>query len=500
MTGWSHGYVADASYTLSYHSGQTPAQLGLVAALNGIDWRPRAEMVVADIGCGRGYTLNVLAAANPGWRCLGLDYNPAHVGEASALADAAALDNVRFLECDLAQMDDAELDALPLLDVAMLHGVWSWVSDAVREGILRLLRRRLKPGGLVYVGYNALPAFGADAALQRVLQLGAALHGRGDSIERIAAAVPLLRQLNATGARHLSETPMLRRLLSEEDAPLDPAYLAHEFLTQHWRPVFHADLSAAMATARLDFIGSASLSENLPELMLDEPSRMMLDRMPDVAARQLLLDLHLQRPFRRDVFMRGARPARPGALDEVELALVSHRRVHGDGASLPPLETPLGRAELAEEMAAPIMAALEEEPQTLGQLRRRPAGRKPGAAELLVMLEGTGRCLPLWNSIRSSETAIRFNRAAASRYAPQGLGSGRYALAVPGLGSGLPCSALELSLAGSPGVQTMQMADAPKLAKDLLGDLTGEAASAAETAILQVLRERLPIWRSLAAV
>ena len=41
---------------------------------------------VADIGCGRGYTVNTLAASNPACTVLGLDYNPAHIAEARAAA------------------------------------------------------------------------------------------------------------------------------------------------------------------------------------------------------------------------------------------------------------------------------------------------------------------------------------------------------------------------------------------------------------------------------
>ena len=83
---------------------------------------------------------------------------------------AARLDNVPFIEADLADLDDRALDRLPEFDLITVHGVWSWVSEPVREGVLRLLMRRLKPGGLVVVTYNALPGAAAGLALARLIR------------------------------------------------------------------------------------------------------------------------------------------------------------------------------------------------------------------------------------------------------------------------------------------------------------------------------------------
>ena len=173
MTGWDRGYVSDVPYVVGYQQTQTPPWLAAVCALMGVAWEPRERLAVGELGCGRGYTASVLAAANPDWRVAGLDYNPAHVAEARALAEEAGLSNAAFLEADLAEMGDAEIDALPEFDVVTLHGLWSWVSDAVRAGILRVLRRRLRPGGLAMVSYNAMPGFMGGHPVQRLVRTGA---------------------------------------------------------------------------------------------------------------------------------------------------------------------------------------------------------------------------------------------------------------------------------------------------------------------------------------
>lgn len=489
MTTWSHGYVADSPYTFAYQGAQAPGNLAMICALMGVNWQPSARMAVADIGCGRGYTANALAAANPGWTVLGLDYNPAHIAEAAEVAERAGLDNATFLEADLAAMTDSEIDQLPPLDVASLHGVWTWVSDEVRRGIVRLLARRLKPGGLLYIGYNVLPGFGPDMALQRLFRHLAAQQATGSSPARAEAAIATIREMHATRPANLPVTPMLRRI-AEDDTPLDTAYLAHEFLTAHWNPVFFEDLCADLAPAKLDHVGSATLHENVPDMLFEPPQRAIYDSMPAGAPREFTKDLCLHRPFRRDVFMRGLRRTDPlPALDRLVLAATRHLGEEG-----PKLAVPVGAAEMGADIWQPIAAALNEGAQSLGRLRRLPTGRSPNPAELLVLLAGSGYALPALREPATTESTQRFNRVIAETYAAEGRAGGQYAMASPVVAAGLPSSWLELAVACQPEASEATP-DAAALAARILPGLTPEGDEAARGMVAEILRDRPPIWR-----
>ena len=47
--------------------------------------------------------------------------------------------NAQFIEADLATLTN--FGEIPEADIATLHGLWSWVADTVRSGIVRLLAR-----------------------------------------------------------------------------------------------------------------------------------------------------------------------------------------------------------------------------------------------------------------------------------------------------------------------------------------------------------------------
>ncbi|MGA8900271.1 MAG: class I SAM-dependent methyltransferase, partial [Bradyrhizobium sp.] len=78
MTDWGGGYVTDTAYVHDFCRVQTPAMVAL-AALAGDVAAPGSlgePLVYADLGCGQGYTTNLVAAANPAARVYGFDFNP----------------------------------------------------------------------------------------------------------------------------------------------------------------------------------------------------------------------------------------------------------------------------------------------------------------------------------------------------------------------------------------------------------------------------------------
>lgn len=491
MTDWSRGYVADEPYTISFQPALAPPHLDLVCRLMGAVWEPPTDMAICDLGCGRGYTALVMAAADPRRTVIGIDYNPAHIAEARSLAAEAGLTNAIFLDADLAAITDAELDRLPDFDLVVSHGVWTWVGDPVREGIVRLLSRKVKPGGVVHVAYNSLPGFALDMAMQRLVRTAASML-RGGSVARAREAVGVMRALVQAEAPHLHKTPLVTNLLPTGDDEIDPYYVAHELLPEHWRPVFFADFAAEMARARLDFVGSATLFENVPELCMTEAQRRIYDSFPAGAPQELVKDICMTRPFRRDVFVRGPQRAdRAELLDKVVIGL------QVDELDPPKLGVQVGTAELSPEMGGPIMAALADGPQTIGRLRSLPPGRKPNAAELAVLLCSKPLCLPMVEPAPgATAAAARFHQAAARRY--RGMNGPRLGLVAPGAGGGIGCVGTELVVAADVGAHPD---DTPaERAARLSVDPAPESLAKVADTVTKVLADRLPIWRRFAVV
>ena len=131
MSGWGGGYVTDITYMTGYYRQQSPSVIALGCLLGGVASPlpgPDDPLSYLELGCGQGFGALVLAASNPHWKVTAVDFNPAHIAAARAWAAQAGLDNVNFLEADLATLaEDPASAQVPEADFVSMHGLWSWV-------------------------------------------------------------------------------------------------------------------------------------------------------------------------------------------------------------------------------------------------------------------------------------------------------------------------------------------------------------------------------------
>lgn len=503
MTVTSAAYVTDVEYMIGYFPFQSPAHLAVAALLCGVacDVLDRYETLsYVELGCGFGYGSMVLAASNPGWQVTGIDFNPAHIAAARSFAAEAGLTNITFIEADLSTLaEDPAAALVPEADVVTLHGVWSWVPEVVRAGIVRLLRAKLRSGGLAYVSYNALPAWQSALGMQRLVrESGARLAQRSD--RQVRAGFGVAKELAAAEASHLKDHAFVKMLLERSDMS-QIEYLAHEYMNGSWSPCFHGDLCADLAGARLNWVGSAALLENFVELNLTAAQRAVADQFEDPIQRELVKDLCLARGLRQDIFVRGARrlttDERNAALGRVRLALMVPPGEFQYEADLP-----TGRAEFGRQFYGAVVAALAEGPKTVAELLCVPGRTSTidNPAELIAVLVASEQAaIVAGPDAADPRAARRFNTTAARRLSTNGR-FGQFAAAANAmLGNGLRGPLLELFVID----RTAAAGEAPDpavLAGDLGRHLNEEERGQMRDAIASILAKRLPAWRSIGMV
>ncbi|WP_181702481.1 methyltransferase regulatory domain-containing protein [Chthonobacter albigriseus] len=419
MPGWTGGYVTDITYTESYHRDCAPTLLAFAALAAGFRAPdPAAPLRICDLGCGYGLTAAVLAAANPGWQVHGVDFNPAHIAAIRRLAEAGGLDNAHFHDESFAEF--CARPDLPAFDIVTLQGVWTWVSPEDRDVITAFLRRHLKPGGLVFCAYNALPGWSAAAPLRALLKTTADA-AAGSPAERLDAAFAFLDRLSAVDPAAFRNNPALAERLALNRGQ-DRRYLAHEYLNRHWQPFHVAEVAAALAEAKLDYLGPASLIDGVDAANLTADQRAFLDTLSDPILRETARDFILNRHFRADVYVKGRERLFSAEADAgwhaARFVLATPR------AAVPATVVGhLGRIRLLPEIYDPILDALADGPLAVADLAGRPGLSAVNAASLrqaLAVLVGAGiaePCLPAEGLEARAAAARRFNRAVLERAA-----------------------------------------------------------------------------------
>ncbi|MBR0661711.1 methyltransferase regulatory domain-containing protein [Neoroseomonas oryzicola] len=484
---------------VDFESAASPARLHLALAIADTDWEPRDRdrLTVLDIGCGRGTTALLLAAANPGWDVIGLDLQPAHVAEAREIAAEAGLSNLRVIEADLAGFDEAcAARLLPEVDIVICRGVWTSVPDVVRQGIVALLKSRLRPGGLVLMGYNALPGSSGAIVLQRLLH-EAARGMPGTEPERSRRALAVLQQLREIGSPYLPPPKVLDGIIGLGNA--SPAYMAHEWFTGFWRPVFHADLAKDLSAARLEFGGPAWASAGMADLQLRPQQQQIRKNLPEWMHPETTYDLFLERRVRTDIFVRGRRPGGRRRLGEIRFAMAGNP----DHATMR-LPTQAGQAALPEPQQRTLLEALARGPRTLAELAALPGIEDLTLPDIAVMLADTNTALPLWrdpsNDTAMSARAARCNAALVRHFAVEASAANSPLGAVcEAFGSAFPISGTNLAIVVA--LQSGVPADPDLLARDLAPDLeNAETLAALRKEIDRTLALYLGAWRALGVV
>lgn len=174
-----------------------------------------------------------------------------------------------------------------------MHGIYSWVSRAAQDAIVSVIRQRLQPDGMLYISYNCMPGWAPIAPI-RTLMVEVKRRNAGRSERQLALALDIVNKLKQGGAAYFAANPAVAHHVDQMLA-LNPIYLTHEYLDDHWELLHFSDLAQRMGAAKLAYVASATLLENL-----DPPALMPLMReADDPIMRETLRDYNCNRRFRR---------------------------------------------------------------------------------------------------------------------------------------------------------------------------------------------------------
>lgn len=362
-----------------FHREMTPTWLRSATTALGHRCVPTGQPFVwMELGCGAGMGALLTAAAHPEGRFIGVDIDPGHIAVAKERAASTGVANVEFVHDDVVRMAQAADDAWPQCDFIVLHGVYAWVTEATRAAIREVVRRQLKPGGLVYVAYMSHPGSSGLAAAQRLMRQVAA-QGAGGAVRQ---SLDVLRRLEQSGAGYFAATPEMGRQLAHMEREED-AYLAHEFLSADWQPLHVADVMRDFGEVGCGYVGSATLIENIDAVSIPAGVQDILRDITDPALAQTVRDMARNQSLRRDIYQRSetAGSHRLSA-DEHRTQLLQQTIAAAPGAPVRGplrLDTRIGVVEAPDAWFTPLLQALTRGAGNYaGLLRLQPYAGQPG--------------------------------------------------------------------------------------------------------------------------
>jgi SAM-dependent methyltransferase len=463
-------YVTEVPYTRNFHRQLAPSALRLVAAMGGVTPPPEGDFDYCELGSASGDTLVALAAANPAARFVGVDLSPEQVAAARDLAAAGQISNVRFIVADFEALGEVDL---PDFDYVSAHGVLSWVSAPKWAAAVAFAQRKLKPGGLLYASYNALPGWAAIEPLRRLMldhtetdgtspappergphqdgtspappERGPHQARTSSPLDRARRGLDYAKRLADGGAAFFANHPAAKGMLALAERAGLP-YVVHEYFNAHHRPMYFADVARELGAAGLRYAGRLPLHLNVRALAVPPGLREVAAGIVDATAFETFIDYAQAEMLRSDVYVKSdAAPSPSARRDYFEstpfgtLAPAAHVKRS--------VRLPLYTLDFSGPLYDALIPAIAEEPAGARDLAARAKLAPFGVdrvADALQNLAVGGQAVPLRPA--AARAAKRYviplahNRAALAR----ALGSeAPLVLASPAAGTGVSLSLLD---------------------------------------------------------
>ena len=269
----------------------SPDVLATQAALFGLPYAPIDTCRLLDIGGGDGMNAIAMAVAHPRAHFVSFDLSQVAVARGQEVIAELGLTNIDLSVGDITQVD---FSAEPF-DYVVAHGIYSWIPDFVRDAMMGLIKRSLKPNGLAFVSYNALPGCRMRQMIRDIL-------------------VYQVRDIEGGYARLEAARRYLQHIIDDypQTDPLQAAFktealgmlqrpdwlIAHDELGPVYHPVALHEFEAHARAHGLKFLTEAEQRRAgegfLPPRFINEPDL-------DIIAHCQEMDFRMQRPFRQSL-------------------------------------------------------------------------------------------------------------------------------------------------------------------------------------------------------
>jgi SAM-dependent methyltransferase len=272
-----------------------PARIGAIGRIHGLNCALPDRCRLLELGCAEGMNLLPLAERLPHSEFVGVDLSPVQIATGETARIACKLGNARLICADLREF----VPEPESFDYIVAHGVYSWVSDEVKDRVLAICSRALRPDGLAYVSYNTLPGWSLLDGLRKVLL--AEMTREKHPQAQLNRAREIIAALNhSVEGQPGVYAEQLRQALSDMLSK-PPELLFHDELSFINDPRTFTEFTNHAAGHDLQYVAEAHYA-SMPFEHVPESMRTPLDKLDlDFIRRQQMMDVIFQRWLRNSL-------------------------------------------------------------------------------------------------------------------------------------------------------------------------------------------------------
>lgn len=269
----------------------TPLHLRTLGAFFGMNPPEIKTAKVLEIGCASGGNIIPLAVQYPDAHFLGIELSDIQASAGNDFIKKLGLTNISIMNCSLTEVDES----FGKYDYIIAHGVYSWVTDDVREKILQICNENLSPSGIAYISYNTLPGWNTLSSIREM----ALYHAKNFILpeEQINQAKMLLNFISESIKD--SETSYAKLMMESVDMLKNKPdyYIAHDFLGIYNKAFYLSDFVDQVKSNSLQYLSDADIS-NMYLPNYSDGIAEKLGEINELVRMEQYLDFTINRTFR----------------------------------------------------------------------------------------------------------------------------------------------------------------------------------------------------------
>jgi len=270
-----------------------PTRLGAIAQLLGLAAAPAEQCRVLELACGDGANLIPMAIALPESRFVGVDLAASAIAAGRELIAELGLRNIELHAQDASALGSD----FGQFDYVIAHGVYSWVPETVRDGLLATIQARLTNHGVGFVSFSAYPG-AYFRQLARELMLFHTDPAEAPAA-RLGQGIDFLRFVRENHGSTTAYSATLDQEL-ERITKAAPGYVLHDDFSENNDPVYFSAFAEHLAAHNLQYLADATFDfffdRRLSGVVCDKIAKLSAS---NIVAEQQYLDMLRGTPFRQ---------------------------------------------------------------------------------------------------------------------------------------------------------------------------------------------------------
>ena len=234
-----------------------PALLEAHGKLYGLTPKDSRKARVLELGSSFGGNIITQALYNPEAEFIGVDLTAEQVKKGNEVIEKIGLTNIKLLEKNILDVNED----LGKFDYIIVHGVFSWVPEDVKDKIIKICNENLTEEGIAYISYNTYPGWKEPDKIREMMIYANKYFPNislGDKNQRGKTFISIVaEQMKSYNDIAEKKGDFIKQI--EEVVEMQDYYVAHEYLEHFNHPLYLNEFVDLLKKENLQYISDVAL-------------------------------------------------------------------------------------------------------------------------------------------------------------------------------------------------------------------------------------------------